>query len=90
MSLERCAALAAACVLVSGCETSRVEEEHGRAVRQMINAQTYDVKTLTNPSAAAVEGADPDMVNAALTVFKENVSRPEEIGKPITIQLGSE
>lgn len=90
MSLKEWVALAAACTLIPACSTSRVEEEHGRAVRQMINAQTYDVKTLTNPSSAPVEGADPDMVNAAITVFKENVSRPEEIGKPITIQLGSE
>jgi hypothetical protein len=76
--------------LLAGCESTQTEREYGAAVRQMINAQTYDPSTLTNPSAEPVEGADPDMVNAAIKVFREHVSRPEDVGQDIVIQVGGQ
>jgi hypothetical protein len=83
----------AACValaVLAGCESTRTDSEYGEAVRQMINAQTYDPATLTKPSAKPVEGADPDMVNAAIEVFREHVSRPEDVGQDIVIQVGGQ
>lgn len=79
---------AAALLLLSGCAASALEQQYGESVRQMINAQVYDPATLTNPSAKAVDGADPDMVNAAIEVFRETVSKPEEVGQDIVIQVG--
>jgi len=75
---------------LAGCETSRVEQEYGEAVRQMINAQVYDPSTLTSPSAKPVEGADPDMVNSAIEAFREHVSRPEDVSQDVVIQVGGQ
>jgi len=82
--------IAAACVGIVGCGSQRVEQEHGASVRQMIEAQTYDPGTLTNPSATPPVGADPDMVNAALGVLRESVSHPQEVSRPITIDVGGQ
>lgn len=88
MRLITLAILAGACALGGCMATSPVEEQYGEAVRQMINAQVYDPATLTNPSSKPVEGADPDMVNAAITTFREHVARPEEVGQGIVINVG--
>lgn len=84
----RILAIGAIGVLLAGCSASRVEHEYGESVRQMINAQVHDPATLTDPSAAAVEGADPDMVNAAIEAFREHVARPEEVASPIVLRFG--
>lgn len=80
--------VAASLAALSGCATSTPEQQYGESVRQMINAQVYDPATLTAPSARPVEGADPDMVNAAIQAFREHVAKPEEVGESIVIQLG--
>jgi type IV pilus biogenesis protein CpaD/CtpE len=84
--------MAATTVLIAlvGCESTRVEQEYGESVRQMINAQVYDPSTLTNPSAKPVEGADPDMVNNAIEAFRGHVSAPEDVGQDIVIQTGGQ
>jgi hypothetical protein len=89
MTSSRLTFLAFTLIGLTACGSTQVEQEYGNSVRLMIQAQTFDPRTLTNPSTAPVIGADPDMVNTAVEVFRENVSRPEEVGKPITIQLGS-
>jgi hypothetical protein len=87
---KRILAASAMLLLIAACESNRTEAEYGQAVRQMINAQTYNPSTLTNPSDKAVEGADPDMVNAAVEVAREHVSKPEDVGQDIVIQVGGQ
>jgi len=91
MTIIRFVSGAAALATLFGCEsTTTVESNYGQSVRQMITAQTYDPKTLTDPSTKPVEGADPDMVNAAINVFRETVSPPDDVGKDIVIQVGNQ
>ena len=76
---------------IAGCETtSRVEDEYGESVRQMVNAQVYDPTTLTDPSTKPVEGADPDMVNNAIKALREYIGAPEEVGEDVVIQVGGQ
>lgn len=88
--LVKILAVSAILLSIAACESTRVETEYGQSVRQMINAQTYDPATLTNPSDKPVEGADPDMVNAAIEAFREHVSKPENVGQDIVIQVGNQ
>jgi hypothetical protein len=83
--------LAAAAALVSlvACATSQTERDYGQSVRQMINAQVYNPATLTKPSDKPVEGADPDMVNAAVEALREHVSQPKDVGQDIVLQVGN-
>ncbi len=87
----RILAATAVAIVIGGCETTtRVEDEYGESVRQMVNAQVYDAATLTSPSAKPVEGADPDMVNGAIEALREHVSRPEDVGQDLIIQVGDQ
>ena len=86
----RIIAASALIIAIAGCETTRVEDEYGESVRQMINAQVYDPTTLTDPSTKPVEGADPDMVNNAIKALREYIGAPEEVGKDVVIQVGGQ
>jgi len=82
-------AAAALATAMAGCANqSRTEADYGRSVREMINAQVADPATLTNPSAAAVTGADPDMVNAAVKAMREHVAQPGDVKGDIVIKAG--
>jgi hypothetical protein len=84
--IQRTIAATAVLIAIAGCSsTSRVEDEYGASVRQMINAQVYDATTLTSPSTKPVEGADPDMVNNAITALREHVAAPEEVSEDLVI-----
>jgi hypothetical protein len=71
-----------------GCAASPLEADYGHSVAQMTENQVYDRTTLTRPSAAAVEGADPDMLNAAVTSMRIPPSDRKEIPKPLIINVG--
>jgi hypothetical protein len=89
MTLRTIATTAGLLIVLAGCSsTTRVEDEYGESVRQMINAQVYDPTTLTNPSAKPVEGADPDMVNKAIETLREHVGAPEEVGEDLVVRVG--
>jgi PBP1b-binding outer membrane lipoprotein LpoB len=87
--MKRIAFLIAAAAAVAGCANqTRTEAEYGRAVREMINAQVADPATLTNPSSAAVTGADPDMVNNAVKAMREHVAQPADVKGDIVFKAG--
>jgi type IV pilus biogenesis protein CpaD/CtpE len=86
MLITTTAALATA---VAGCaHQTPAEADYGRAVREMINAQVADPATLANPSTAAVTGADPDMVNAAVKTMREHVAQPGDVKRDIVVKVG--
>ena len=43
--------------------------------------------TLSNPSAEAPTGVDPDYANNVLKTMRETVSKPNEVKKPIEIKV---
>ena len=78
--------------LASGCATepTAVEEDFGTSVRQMIRAQTYNPKTLENPSREPVTGVDGEYAEAVLDAYKGDVSQPEQVRNEIQINVGNE
>ena len=84
-------AAAAAGLALSGCAAKTpLEADYGNSVRQMQQYQVYDRRTLFKPSAAPVEGADPDMLNLAVQSLRvEKVDRAQ-VSQPMTINIGSQ
>ncbi len=75
-------------IVLGGCTTSPLANQHGKAVRQMTAGQVYDAKTLTTPSTAAVEGADPDMLNTAVQSMRKESTDRERVSQPLVINVG--
>jgi hypothetical protein len=75
---------------LAGCEATPLQADYGHSVAEMIENQVYDPTTLTGPSAVAVEGADPDMLNAAVTSMRIPPSDRKEVSKPLVINVGGQ
>jgi PBP1b-binding outer membrane lipoprotein LpoB len=81
--------ISGAVILLGGCTTSPLANQYGQAVKEMTANQVYDPKTLTSPSTAAVEGADPDMVNAAVQSMRKESTERERVSQPLVINVGA-
>jgi hypothetical protein len=75
---------------LTGCASSAVEADYGRSVRLMTENQVYDPATLITPSRSAVEGADPDMLNLAVTTMRTQASERKQVPKPLLISIGGQ
>jgi hypothetical protein len=73
---------------LAGCAPSALQADYGRSVQMMTENQVYDPTTLTRPRLAAVEGADPDMINLALTTMRTQAVDRKEVSKPIVVNIG--
>lgn len=86
MTIRTIVALAAVTAL-AGCATGALEADYGNSVASMINAQTANAATLASPSAAPVTGVDPDYANKVVTEMRKDVSKPEDVRKPIEMAV---
>ena len=73
---------------LAGCAPSALQADYGRSVQLMSENQVYDPTTLTRPSLAAVNGADPDMLNLAVTTMRTQAVDRKEVSKPIVVNIG--
>jgi hypothetical protein len=84
--------LLVAAVFASGCSRQPTipVAEFGEAVRSVMNSQIHDYAAAINPDPNAVEGSDPDRLDAALKAYREDIAQPQEVQQPITISFGSQ
>lgn len=75
---------------LSGCTPSALQADYGRSVRLMTENQVYDPTTLTAPSVSAVEGADPDQLNVALTSLRTQAVDRKAVSKPLVVSIGGQ
>ena len=82
-------AAAASAATLLGCTTkpTLTEQNHGVSVRQMIEAQTYDPSTLTNPSTETVEKSDGQRLGNALDGYRRGVTPPEAASQGVDISI---
>ena len=73
---------------LAGCATSALEADYGASVHLMNRSQVYDVATLRRPSTQAVVGADPDMLNLAVTTLRTQAVDRREVSQPIVVNIG--
>jgi hypothetical protein len=75
---------------LAGCAQSALQADYGRSVQLMNENQVYDPTTLTRPSLTAVNGADPDMLNLAVTTMRTQAADRKEVSKPIVLSIGGQ
>lgn len=72
---------------LAGCASTATQEDFGKSVGSLIQAQAYNPATLTTPSTAAVTGVDPDYANNVVDEMRQDVSKREEVKDPIEMLL---
>ena len=82
-------AAAASATAFAGCTTkpTQTERNYGVSVRQMIEAQTYDPSTLTNPSTETVESSDGQRAGNVLEGYRRGVTPPEAASQGVDISI---
>ena len=83
------AAAAASAAALTGCTTepTLTERNYGVSVRQMIEAQTYDPSTLTNPSTETVDSSDGQRAGNVLEGYRRGVTAPEAANQGVDITV---
>ena len=85
-----------AVVLVTATACSRQptvkapEEEFGATVRDVMNSQIHDYEAAIHPNPDAIEGTDPNRLNAVLEAYRDDVADPQQGVQPITISVGGQ
>lgn len=72
---------------LAACGTTPTEADFGNSVASLVKASAYSPATLENPSDAAVTGVDPDYANSVVIEMRKDVTKPEEVKKPIEMAL---
>ena len=78
-------------IFVSGCSSTdpiRVEADYGNSVRNMIEAQIYDPDAAKYPPSEPPTTLDGSYAENVLEAYRDDVSRPEEVDRPILIDIG--
>jgi type IV pilus biogenesis protein CpaD/CtpE len=75
--------------LFCGCtvEPTLTERNFGESVRQMIQAQTNDPSTLTNPSEETLDGSDGQRAEGVLETYRTDVYKPAPAGEPVVLSI---
>jgi hypothetical protein len=58
--------------LLAGCETSAVNEDYGKAVEHVREAQIYDRSTLNGQADRPVESVDPETAKLAIDSLRKD------------------
>ncbi len=84
------AAICMPLLLLGGCVTStdptKVEDDFGKSVRQMISAQTYNPGAARTP-APALTGLDGVHSEAVLKTYREHVGDPQDVQQTVKIKV---
>jgi hypothetical protein len=77
-------------VLGGGCNRQPTipEAEFGEAVNNVMQSQINDYEAAIHPDPNATEGSDPYRLDAALNAYREDVSAPAEVQRPLTLNVG--
>lgn len=77
-------------VLLTGCviDPKNVEEDFGKSVKQMVDAQIYDPKAATNPDLIAPLILDGSAAGSSVeTVREKSKGKGDEKKQPLTINV---
>ncbi|MEJ2114959.1 MAG: hypothetical protein P8X88_02680 [Gammaproteobacteria bacterium] len=77
-------------IFVSGCtstDPTRVEADYGNSVRNMVEAQIYDPDAANYPPSEPPTTLDGNYAVEVLEAYRDDVSRPEEVRRPIKIEI---
>jgi len=86
--------LIAITALLAGCaewssRPSRVEQDFGNSVREMIQAQTYNPERALNPNPEPVKTLDGKKGQLVIEkAYRQDVARPQEVKQNIIFNIG--
>jgi hypothetical protein len=91
MKTMHATALLIAALLLAGCaDTPLADADYGNSVRQMVQAQTFDLAAASNPPALAPEITDGARLEAALEIYRKDVAKGiAEIKQPVIFEIGT-
>ncbi len=80
-------------LLLTGCAITdtdpvRVESDFGNSVRNMIELQIYDPRTVHYPVKEPPTSFDGVKANGVLEEYRGDVAKREKVEQPINIQIG--
>ncbi len=78
-------------IILAGCSSTdpvRVEKDFGNSVRHMVESQTYNPAAIRNPSSEPPTELDGEKASAVIESYRAATSKPENIEKPIVINVG--
>jgi hypothetical protein len=76
--------------VLSGCASTAVKDDFGKAVAQMKRAQTSNPATLTGSQDRPVEGVDPEVANMALESMRKDSADRAVVKRDILINVGTQ
>jgi hypothetical protein len=77
-------------VALSGCESTAVEDNFGKAVTQMKRAQTNNPATLTGSQDKPVEGIDAEAATVAISSLRKDTPERAAVKRDILINVGTQ
>lgn len=79
-------------LLAVGCSRQPTvpEAEFGDTVRNVMDSQIHDYEAALHPPPEAVEGSDPDRLNNAVGAYRNAITEPQQVQRPINISVGTQ
>jgi len=79
-----------AIAIASGCsgQSTVPAAEFGDAVRNVMDYQIHDYEAALHPPPDAIEGSDPDRLNAVLEAHRSDAGEAQSASKPVSLTLG--
>ena len=79
-----------ATAIASGCSSQSTvpNAEFGDAVRNVTEYQIHDYEAALHPPPDAVEGSDPDRLNAVIEAHRQGAAEAQDAPQPVTISIG--
>ena len=79
-----------AIAIASGCsgQSTVPDAEFGDAVRNVMEYQIHDYEAALHPPPDAVEGSDPDRLNAVIDAYRKGAAEAQQAPPPVIISIG--
>jgi hypothetical protein len=91
MNIIHKSGLVAATLAVAGCANTFSDEDYGRSVQQLVQAQTFDPAAATNPAELPPEITDGARLQNAMDVYRKDVAKGStEVKQPIVFEIGND
>jgi len=74
--------------IASGCSSQPIDAEFGDAVRNVMEYQIHDYEAALHPPPEAVEGSDPDRLNAVIEAHRTGAAEAQDAPQPVIISIG--
>ena len=79
-----------AIAIAAGCSSQPTDAEFGDAVRNVMEYQIHDYEAALHPPPDAIEGSDPERLNAVIDAHRKGAAEAQDAPPPVTISIGGQ